>query len=215
MDTARVLADSELNQPDRPQLLPTPASLEYYDEVRVTDQRVGLTHSHAYNGNIPAGVLVTPCTLMKSEVEVAAASGVLLSATDDQPLNWGPRGHLAQAAAEVLHGEGHLAKTYGLTASEAFTYNDLATALSEVPGRSIVHCIAEPKSVVAALTEGSVGTEHALSIVDTFHAAIAQRKFTDHHDTLQRFTGRSASRGNFVARPRACIRHKKTISFGD
>lgn len=55
-DTARVLADSELNQPDRPRLLPTPASLEYYDEVCVDGQRVGLTHYHAYNGNIPAWV---------------------------------------------------------------------------------------------------------------------------------------------------------------
>lgn len=55
-DTARVLTDSELNQPDRPRLLPTPASLEYYDEVHVADQRIGLTHFHAYNGNIPAWV---------------------------------------------------------------------------------------------------------------------------------------------------------------
>src|SRR5699024_7869812 len=37
-DTARVLADSELNQLNRPRLLPTPASLEYYDEVRIDGQ---------------------------------------------------------------------------------------------------------------------------------------------------------------------------------
>lgn len=55
-DTARVLADAELDQEDRPRLLPTPATLENYDEILVDGSAVGFTRFHAYNINVPGWV---------------------------------------------------------------------------------------------------------------------------------------------------------------
>lgn len=55
-DTARVLADSELDQPNRPRLLPTPATLEYHDVVLDKGKPVGFTRTHGYNGNVPAWI---------------------------------------------------------------------------------------------------------------------------------------------------------------
>lgn len=57
-DTERVLVDSELDRPDRPRLLPTPAAVELYDEVFDGDEAVGLTHVHGYTVNLGGWVSI-------------------------------------------------------------------------------------------------------------------------------------------------------------
>ncbi len=127
---------------------------------------------------------------LRSELEIAAKTGVLPSATGNQPLNWALRRDMACAVAAVLHQKGHEWKTYELTAAQAFTYDDLATALSQTTGRRVTHHQTDPASAVRALTDSGMPSEHASTIVEDFQTPIAHRKFTDHNDTLTDFTGR-------------------------
>lgn len=127
---------------------------------------------------------------LRSELEIAARTGELASATGNQPLNWALRQDMAAAVAAILQQEGHVSKTYELTAARTFTYDDLAAGLSQIVGRTVVHRQVDPDSAVQALTAGGMAPEQASDTVETFQGAIAKQKFTDHTATLENFTGR-------------------------
>lgn len=127
---------------------------------------------------------------LQGELEVAANSGELLSATDGQPLNWVLRRDMAAATAAILYEGDHLSKTYELTADQTFTYDDLATSLSESIGRPVTHRLVDSETVVSALVKGGMDPAHASGMVKTFQAGIAERKFTDENDVVYRLAGR-------------------------
>lgn len=130
---------------------------------------------------------------LRAELDVAAKTGELVSATDNRPLNWALRRDMATAIARAASEDGHLFKTYELTASRTFTYDDLAAALSKAIGRPIHHKLSAPESVIKTLHAGGMDSEHARQMVEIFHSAIAKDKFTDQVDTLGKFTGNTAN----------------------
>lgn len=72
-------------------------------------------------------------------VREAVSSGILLSPPGDWTFNTASREDLALAAASVLTEEGHMNRTYELTAPRAWKLEDLARALTEVSGRNVLH----------------------------------------------------------------------------
>ncbi|HJC59479.1 MAG TPA: NmrA family NAD(P)-binding protein [Candidatus Dietzia intestinigallinarum] len=126
------------------------------------------------------------------ELRAAAVSGQLVSTTEDQPLNWVARAHLAEAITAGLRDQKHLGQTYELTAPELFTYSDLAELLSGITGRQITHRRVSRDDAIEALDRAGMDREHATGMIDGFHSAIAARKFTDTSTAIADLTGRSA-----------------------
>lgn len=127
---------------------------------------------------------------LKAELQVAAQSGELVSATNGQPLNWLLRQDMALATAVVADSGDHLSKGYDLTSTKLYTYEDLAKALGEVVGRPIVNRYAEPEAAIGALVNGGVTPRRAASIVNSFQGSIVASKFIDEDASIEVLTGR-------------------------
>ncbi|MET8922531.1 NmrA family NAD(P)-binding protein [Streptomyces sp. NPDC004623] len=128
---------------------------------------------------------------LAGELAVAAATGELLSATDNHTMNWAPRGDMAAAIASAVMQDGHIGATYNLVSPEPYTYDDLAAQLSEATGRPVTHRVAPDSEVVAALIAGGMGQEHAESMVRDFQGAIAAGKCRTTGDDIEHLSGRS------------------------
>jgi len=72
-------------------------------------------------------------------IREAAASGVLVSPPGDWSFNTASRHDLALAAATVLTEEGHEYQTYELTPRRTWSLDELARAITEATGRTVVH----------------------------------------------------------------------------
>jgi NAD(P)H dehydrogenase (quinone) len=70
-------------------------------------------------------------------LEPARATGVLIGSAGDGRVASASREDYAAAAATVLLGSGHEEKTYELGGDHAWSYDELATAVGEVVGRSV------------------------------------------------------------------------------
>ncbi|MEV4244084.1 NAD(P)H-binding protein [Streptosporangium canum] len=71
-------------------------------------------------------------------LRAAVASGELTDATGGRGLNTASRADLAEAAANVLTGDGHLGRGYDFT-GPLWTYPQLARTLAEVSGVPVAH----------------------------------------------------------------------------
>lgn len=69
----------------------------------------------------------------------SVAAGELVTNTGDGKLNAVSREDLALAAAAVLTGEGHENKSYNLVNPSPWTFDELATVVSEVSGKQVSH----------------------------------------------------------------------------
>ena len=123
------------------------------------------------------------------ELAVAAASGELVSATDNHTMNWAPRADQAAAIAGAVTQDGHIGATYNLVSPEPYTYDDVAALLSEATGRHVIHRTAAATTVIPALIDGGMGPEHAESMVRDFHAAIATGKCHTTSSDIARLSG--------------------------
>ncbi|MFI6315491.1 SDR family oxidoreductase [Nocardia fusca] len=73
------------------------------------------------------------------DIPTVRETGVLLSSTGQGVVASVSRQDLAEAIAAVVTTDGHENKTYELSGDIAWTYDELAAALSEVLGREVVH----------------------------------------------------------------------------
>ncbi|MFC4562176.1 NmrA family NAD(P)-binding protein [Nocardiopsis mangrovi] len=125
------------------------------------------------------------------ELAAAAASGELLSATGNHPMNWAPRADMAAAIAGAVTQEGHLGATYNLVSPEPYTYDDIAALLSQATGRPVTHRAAPGPDVVQSLTTWGMDPDHAQAMVEDFQAAIATGKCHTTGGDIERLSGRS------------------------
>lgn len=83
------------------------------------------------------------------QLDQYVATGVILGATDDAPISGASRADLAEAAAVVLLTDGHENATYEL-GGPTFTLTDLAAAITEVTGTTVVHRNLDPAELLEA-----------------------------------------------------------------
>lgn len=98
--------------------------------------------------------------LNEQELRRAIDSGKLLTLTRGSKLNFVSRDDMAKAAAVVLTEAGHENKTYEITASQPFTYRDIADILTDISGKSIEYVEATDEQFVSYLAEWS-GAKYA------------------------------------------------------
>lgn len=101
------------------------------------------------------------------DVQQARETGVISGAFGDGRVASAPRDDFAAAAAVVLRTEGHDDAVYELSGDEAWGFDELAAAASEVLGREVTYRPVPPEQRAADLTaagldEGTVGFVVAL-----------------------------------------------------
>jgi NAD(P)H dehydrogenase (quinone) len=100
-------------------------------------------------------------------IDVAKATGEIVSATHGGRIPAVPRTDLAAGHAAVLAGDGHDNTIYEFAGDEAWTFDEFATVLGEALGRPVAHRDVNTEELVevlkgAGLDEGTAGFVAAL-----------------------------------------------------
>jgi NAD(P)H dehydrogenase (quinone) len=119
----------------------------------------GLTYTILRNGWYTENYL--------GDVQQARETGEIVGSFGDGRVASAPRDDFAAAAAVVLRTEGHDDAVYELSGDEAWGFDELAAAASEVLGRPVVYRAVSPEQraadlAAAGLDEGTVGFVVAL-----------------------------------------------------
>ncbi|MCQ4087981.1 SDR family oxidoreductase [Saccharibacillus sp. JS10] len=117
------------------------------------------------------------------------AGGTVVTAAPTGKLNYVTRDNLARAAAVVLTQDGHANQTYELTSPQPFSYDEYASVLSEVSGKSVSHQALPAPEAVSALVSAGVpegGAGFMIHVVDT---AIESGQFSSPSNDLTTLIG--------------------------
>lgn len=123
------------------------------------------------------------------QIDAARATGALVAAVGDGRVASASRADYAAGAAAVLVEDGHEGRVYEFSGDTAWTYDDLATALSEVAGREVVYQPVDSEDLVAHLSSVGLdeGTARFVAALDT---GIAAGDLAGTDGTLARLIGR-------------------------
>lgn len=99
------------------------------------------------------------------------------------------RTDLAEATAKILTSEGHENKIYHLSNTQAYSFADVAIALSELAGKEVAYISPEPEAFAAALQQFGL-PEHIIGMSLGFAAGIKNNDFDLPSNELKEFLGR-------------------------
>ncbi len=99
------------------------------------------------------------------------------------------RDEMGEAIANALLQNGHRNKTYTITGSELYSYNDVARVLSEIAGSSVRYIDANPATFSDQLKQRGV-PDVMISIVSGFSADIKNHQYEVVSDDLETLLGR-------------------------
>jgi NAD(P)H dehydrogenase (quinone) len=96
------------------------------------------------------------------EIEKGRENGAIVASVGDGRVSSASRKDYAEAAAVVVAGEGYEGKVFELSGDVAWTFDDLAAAISGIVGKDVVYTRLTPDEHAAMLTsfgldEGTVG----------------------------------------------------------
>lgn len=118
----------------------------------------------------------------------ALAAGMLVGSAGEGRISSASRADFADAAVEVLTGQGHAGVTYELAGDSAYTLADLAAELSRQTGRSIAYKNLPEADYAAALTKLGVPAPFAQAIA-SWDIAASQGALFDEGRRLSRLIG--------------------------
>ena len=119
----------------------------------------------------------------------ASATGVLAASVGDGRVASASRADFADAAAVVLLEDGHLGQVYELGGDVAWTFTDLAAAISEVTGRPVEYTPLSTQEHAAALRNAGLDAG-TIGFVTALDAGIRTGALADTDGTLARLIGR-------------------------
>ena len=100
------------------------------------------------------------------------------------------RREMGEAAANVLLQNGHENKTYEMTASELYSFKDVADALSSLSGKTVSYTDADPVTFPSRLKKELGLPEIVVLIVSGFAADIKNHQFENVTKDLEKLLGR-------------------------
>jgi len=106
--------------------------------------------------------------VVQKDLKRSVDSGIFYNLSKGSKINLVSRKDMARAAAVVLTSEGHLNKTYEITAPQTYTYKDICNALAEVTGKKIEFVDTTEKDYVNYLN--SIGVPEKFHRWDTGYA---------------------------------------------
>jgi NAD(P)H dehydrogenase (quinone) len=124
-----------------------------------------------------------------AHLKTAEATGELFTSAGAGRVASASRADFAEAAAVVLAGGDHNGRVYELSGDVAWTFTDLATAMSEVLGRTIELVSLDTDSHAAALTAAGLDP-HTVWFLTTIDANIAEGALADATGDLSGLIGR-------------------------
>ena len=173
------------------------AHLVYTSGLRASESPSPIAASHAVTENAVRNSGI-PFTLLRNgwytenyarSLDAVRATGVLLASVGDGRVASATRRDFAEAITVVATGDGHHGKTYELSGDVAWSYDDLAAALSELLGRDVTYQSVTPEQHLAALTEAGVPEPMAAMAV-AVDAGIRADAFGYTNGDLARLLGR-------------------------
>lgn len=135
--------------------------------------------------------------------DAAIEHGVLLGSTGNGRISAATRADYAEAAAIVLTGPLGANRTYELAGDESFTLSDVASALGEASGRSVVYQDLPATDYRDALVRAGVPAGFAAELAE-YSAKAAGSILADDTRTLS----------SLIGRPTATLRDTMRAAFG-
>lgn len=123
-------------------------------------------------------------------VEQAKATGVIVAATGNGKVASASRADYAAAAAAVLIGDGHENRIYELSGDVAWTFSDLAAAVSTIIGQPVTYQAVSPEDLVTILTDQAGLPQGTANFVSALDANIANGDLADATSDLRTLIGR-------------------------
>lgn len=119
----------------------------------------------------------------------SAESGVLVSSVRDGLVASASRKDYADAAAAVITGDGHEGKVYELSGDVAWTQEDLAAAISQVTGKTVVYTPVNTEQHAAILKSAGLD-DGTIGFVTALDANIARGDLSETSGELRQLIGR-------------------------
>lgn len=102
------------------------------------------------------------------------------------------RKDLGEATANILLGAGHENQTYNLTGEKAYTFDEIASILSELSNKTVPYISPEPEVFVQTLTQFGL-PEHIIQMSIGFASGMKNNDFDKPYDTLEKVLGRKTT----------------------
>ncbi|HWJ63987.1 MAG TPA: SDR family oxidoreductase [Acidimicrobiales bacterium] len=165
IDAAAAAGVAQLVYTSAPKASTTPMQLA--TEHRLTEEAVAAS-------GLPATILRNDWYLegYAGLVPTYLEHGAILGSAGDGRVSGATRSDLAEAAAVVLSApvEDHVGRTYELGGDESFSFAELAAAVSEATGQTVVYADVPPEEHRAALVAGGVPEAFVDVLVDVDQA---------------------------------------------
>lgn len=118
----------------------------------------------------------------------AVDSGTIYLPAGDGKTSYATRSDMAKGAVAILTSEGHENKIYDITGSEAVSYHEIATYLSDITGKSISYTSPAAEEFEKVLSEAGLPAP-IIQMTAGFAEAIKQNEFDETSDTLEKLIG--------------------------
>jgi NAD(P)H dehydrogenase (quinone) len=116
-------------------------------------------------------------------------SGKLYSSAGDGKVSYGLRAEMAEALANVLTSEGHENQAYDIAPGPAYSFQDIATGLSEVTGQPVEYVSVSGQDIAAAMRQHQV-PEPFVNLLLGMHQAMKNGEFDVASPTFEQLLGR-------------------------
>jgi NAD(P)H dehydrogenase (quinone) len=120
--------------------------------------------------------------------EKAVETGIFFPAGKGK-VAYATRADLAEATAAILTSPGHENKTYILTGPQGYSFNDIASELSALAGKTVAYIDEDPATFADMLKKSGL-PEQAVSFISAFGAAIKHNDFDIVDPALENLLGR-------------------------
>ena len=164
----------------------------YAEQVGLTLAQVHQATEHALRTTgIPYTVLRNAFythLFVNPGLKAAIERGELVTSTGSGKLNTATRSDFALAAATVLTEEGHENKIYELTASQPWSFDELAQLLSQASGKRVTHR-SIPESEIGAELKQSGMPEGFIPFQIMIYRTIANGEFASTSEDLRKLIG--------------------------
>jgi NAD(P)H dehydrogenase (quinone) len=102
------------------------------------------------------------------------------------------REDMAELAAHILTSEGHENKEYDITADQAYSYDDIATIISNISGKAIRYVSPSVEEFTRTLTEANVPEEY-IGMFAGFSLAIGEGELDETNSFVEQILGKKAT----------------------
>lgn len=120
--------------------------------------------------------------------EQVLEKGTIYFPAGDGKAAYALRSDLAKVGAAILTSAGHENKTYNISSSRSYSFNDIAEVLSDIAGKQIKYISPSPQEFIDTMKNADVPGD-AIDMSLAFATAVKQGEFDQPSDAFIKFTG--------------------------